>query len=285
MARRAPIFVRHRHGGAPGTGPRHPSRRVFDAAGAGAYATGNPPMPTLSIIIPAYNEERRIGAALKTVRDFAQRTGRTVELIVVDDGSADATAKRVREFDPGPVALRLLSGQPNRGKGAAVKRGMLAATGELRLMTDADFSTPLGELAKLEPWIDRGFDVVIASRSLADSILDPPQPFYRRLMGRMMILVRGSMMLRGLRDTQCGFKLFTAAAAKRIFELQTIDGFAFDVEALAIAWKLGLKIKEVGVVWRNDPDSKVRPIADSLRVFKALFEIRRRIGGLKRNDE
>ena len=238
-------------------------------------------MSKLSIVIPAYNEERRIGAALRIVRQYAQRTGRAVELIVVDDGSRDATVRLVREFEAGPLVIRLLVNERNRGKGYSVKRGMLEATGDRRLMSDTDFSTPIDELAKLEPWIAKGFDVVIASRSLPDSQVDPPQPFHRWLMGQVMILVRGSMMLRGLRDTQCGFKLFTAAAARRVFERQTIDGFAFDVEVLAIAEKLGLKIKEIGVIWRNDPDSKVRPIKDSLRVLKALVAIRRRLKHMK----
>jgi dolichyl-phosphate beta-glucosyltransferase len=234
-------------------------------------------MSKLSIVIPAYNEQRRIGRALAIVRDHAERAGRAIELIVVDDGSTDGTRRIVESFDPGPVALRLIPLERNHGKGHAVRRGMLQATGELRLMSDADFSTPLSELAKLEPWIERGFDIVIASRSLPDSILDPPQPWHRRLMGRGMILLRGSMMLRGLRDTQCGFKLFTAAAAGRLFAMQTIDGFAFDVEVLAIAERLGMRIKEIGVIWRDDRESKVRPILDSVRVVRALFEIRRRV--------
>lgn len=239
------------------------------------------PTPKLSVIIPAYNEFRRIGVALHQIREYALRHDRHIEVVVVDDGSADETAIVVSQFHSRLMTVKLLRNEPNRGKGYSVKRGMLEASGDLRLMSDADMSTPMDELDKLIGFASQGFDVVIASRSLPGAVLDPPQPPMRRMLGQVMIVVR-SLIFRGtgiaqLRDTQCGFKLFTAAAAGDVFALVENEGFAFDVEALAIADRLGYRIKEVAVMWRDDPHSTVRPIRDSVRVLKSLFTIRSRM--------
>jgi dolichyl-phosphate beta-glucosyltransferase len=151
----------------------------------------------------------------------------------------------------------VLRHEPNRGKGYAVRRGMLAAAGERRLMTDADLSTPIGELSKLEAEIDRGCDVAIGSRAVAGARIEVHQPAYREAMGRVFNRLVQALLLPGLADTQCGFKLFTAQAAEAAFAASRLDGFSFDVEALYVARRRGLRIAEVPVVWRNDAATRV----------------------------
>jgi len=210
--------------------------------------------PSLSVVVPAYNEAGRLPATLARVRAYLQGLGREHEIVVVDDGSTDTTAQVARAAGDD---VRVLRHAPNRGKGYAVRRGMLAATGARRLMTDADLSTPIEELTKLEAEIERGFDVAIASRAVAGARVEVHQPVYREAMGRLFnVLVQG-LLLRGLADTQCGFKLFTARAAEASFTPCHLDGFSFDVEALYVARRRGLRIAEVPVVWRNDTASRV----------------------------
>ncbi len=235
------------------------------------------PRPWLSIVIPAYNEADRIASGLGQARDYARQTGRSVEVIVIDDGSADRTGAFVAGLDLAPLAVRVLRNETNHGKGYAVRQGMLAATGQLVLMSDADFSTPIGEVAKLLEALERGYDVVIGSRDMPDSVLDPPQPLRRRLPAKVFRAVRRLLILRDLRDTQCGFKLFRRQAARDVFTRQRVDNFAFDIEALAIARKLGYRIKEVGVLWRNDPDSRVRPTLDAAKMLLSLLGIKWRL--------
>ncbi|MCD6303418.1 MAG: glycosyltransferase, partial [Planctomycetes bacterium] len=234
--------------------------------------------PYLSVIIPAYNEARRLGPALEQIRSYFQRTGLTAEVIVVDDGSTDGTGDVVRRFEPGPLAVRCLRNRVNRGKGYSVRRGMRRARGRLLLMTDADQSTPIWEVEKLLPLIERGAEVVIGSRDAPGSRLEPPQGWLRRAMGWVMRFARRRLMLRDIRDTQCGFKLFTRRAARAIFARQRTCGFAFDVEVLLLARRMGLAIREVGVLWRNDPDSRVRPLRDAFGMVGGLLEIWWRLG-------
>jgi len=226
--------------------------------------------PTLSVVIPAYNEARRLPATLARVHEHLAVRGVAHEILVVDDGSADATADLARAAgDP----VRVLRHEPNRGKGYAVRRGMLAATGERRLMTDADLSTPIEELARLEAEIDRGFDVAIGSRAVAGARIEVHQPAYREAMGRLFNLLVQALLLPGLADTQCGFKLFTAAAAEAAFRACRLDGFSFDVEALYVARRRGLRVAEVPIVWRNDAATRVG-LGGGSAAFADLLRIR-----------
>jgi dolichyl-phosphate beta-glucosyltransferase len=211
--------------------------------------------PDLSVVVPAYNEAVRLPPTLRRLRDWLVGSGSSHEIVVVDDGSTDGTAEAARAA--GGDRLVLLRHEPNRGKGYAVRRGMLAATGARRLMTDADLSTPIEVLPRLMAELDRGADVAIGSRAVAGARIEIHQPAYREAMGRVfngLVLV---LLLPGLHDTQCGFKLFTAGAAEAAFGRTRLDGFSFDVEALYAARRRGLRIAAVPVVWRNDAASRV----------------------------
>jgi len=224
--------------------------------------------PFLSVIIPAYNEAGRLRPTLAAIRRFLDDWGRPYEILVVDDGSADETAGRAREAG-GPVVSVLSNGR-NRGKGYSVRRGMLAATGDLRLMCDADLSTPIEEFPRLLSHLDDGHDVAIGSRALPDSKVEVRQPLYRESMGRLYNQLVRLLFLSGLHDTQCGFKLFTARAARLSFEPARLEGFSFDVETLFIAKRRGLKIAEVAVTWRNDAASRVGMARGALAFFDLL---------------
>ena len=233
--------------------------------------------PRLSVVIPAFNEADRLTPTLRRIDAWAGGYGAAVEVLVVDDGSSDGTPDLARGFAPEHVAMRVLVNEVNRGKGHSVRRGMLEAGGDVRLMCDADESTPIEEVGKLLPWVRCGYDVVIGSRDMPDSVLDPPQPRTRRLMARVFRTLRAALLLPELRDTQCGFKCFTREAARQVFEHQRTEGFAFDCEALGLAQRFGFRIKEVGVLWRNHEASKIRPLRDAPRMLRALVQIRRRL--------
>jgi dolichyl-phosphate beta-glucosyltransferase len=233
----------------------------------------------LSIIIPALNEARRLPRSLEAIRAFARGYPGRIELIVVDDGSNDETAQIPQVFETDELRVKVLINPTNRGKGFSVKRGMLEANGELLLMTDADLSTPIEEIVKLRQAIDSGCDVAIGSREMPDSRLEPPQPVYRRFMGGVFAAMRSLLLVKGFVDSQCGFKLFTRSAGKAIFEKLVTEGYAFDCEILARAVRMNLRVKEVGVVWKNDLDSRIRPIRDSARMFFSLWQIRRQLRG------
>jgi dolichyl-phosphate beta-glucosyltransferase len=226
--------------------------------------------PDLSIVIPAYNEARRLPETLALLRRWLGSTTLRTEIVVVDDGSTDGTAEAAR--GRGGEGISLLRHEPNRGKGYAVRRGMLAATGGRRLMTDADLSTPIEELPRLMRELDHGAEVAIGSRAVAGARIEIHQPAYREAMGRIFNRLVRFLLLPGLQDTQCGFKLFTARAAQEVFGACRLDGFSFDVEALFVARRRGLGIAEVPVVWRNDEASRVSlgggglAFADLLRI-------------------
>ncbi|MFQ6096723.1 MAG: dolichyl-phosphate beta-glucosyltransferase [Armatimonadota bacterium] len=240
--------------------------------------TGSPdcPHPELSIIIPAYNEEERLGPTLDSVIGFADAHGLDCEIIVVDDGSTDATADvahRRAEDDP---RVRLVRNAENRGKGYSVRHGVQEARGRFILFSDADNSTPPEEMPKLLSRLgEEGYDVAIGSRALKESVLEVRQPFYREYMGRTFnLIVRGLARL-PFRDTQCGFKAFKAECARRLFARQTVERFSFDVEILYLAvHKFGYRVAEVPVRWINSPRSRVHPIFDSLRMLRDVFRIR-----------
>lgn len=220
----------------------------------------------LSVIIPAYNEEKRLPKTLAAVKDYLAKQAYSYEIIVVDAGSSDRTADIAREF-----AVRLVEVKNSRGKGQAVKEGIMAARGDFRLFTDADNSTSMDQVEKMWPYFNNSYDVVIGSRDIKGAILKPPQPFLRKyILGKGFRLLRKLIVgLWDIQDTQCGFKCFSAKATLDIFPKITIMGFSFDAEALILARKFEYKIKEMPVTWINDLESKVRPG----HVIKMLSEL------------
>ncbi|HAW11878.1 MAG: dolichyl-phosphate beta-glucosyltransferase [Candidatus Dormibacteria bacterium] len=231
----------------------------------------------LSVIVPAFDEATRLPATLQALRvylDGAGEEAEAYEVIVVDDGSRDGTAELAEQVAAGWPQLRVLRQLENRGKGAAVQAGMLAARGELRLFTDADLSTPITELAKLRPLIEGTTAVAIGSRALADSRVEVHQPLGRELMGRTYNRMLQLLVLPGLQDTQCGFKLFTGEAAVACFGPLRTAGFGFDAEVLQRARRLGWTIAEVGVVWRHAENSRVSPLRDSVGTLLDLIRLR-----------
>jgi dolichyl-phosphate beta-glucosyltransferase len=232
---------------------------------------------TLSVVIPAYNESGRIERTLAAVTGYLRRHFDHWELVVVDDGSTDDTAAVVQDFaarDPASAGrVRLVANPKNLGKGGAVRRGVLEAALEWVLVSDADLSTPIEELSKLAAHSGEA-PVVIGSRGMAASQILRRQPLYRELMGRGFNVLVQCAALPGISDTQCGFKLFRRSAAVAVFSRLTIEGFGFDVEALWLARRLGFEIREVPVVWLDDPATKVRPLRDAWRMAGDLARVR-----------
>jgi dolichyl-phosphate beta-glucosyltransferase len=221
-------------------------------------------------VIPAYNEERRIPGALEDLARYLEAHPLDLEVLVVDDGSIDRTAGRAEEMGRQlGLPLRVLRLPANRGKGAAVRAGVLAASGASVLVSDADFSTPIGEWEKLAA---TGAAVAIGSRALDDSLVKLRQPFFRQLSGKLFNRLVRLLAVPGIQDTQCGFKLFSTQAGRAVFERTKVDRFAFDVEALLIARHLGYRIVEVPVLWFNSDDSRVS-LLGGLHAFLDLFRI------------
>jgi dolichyl-phosphate beta-glucosyltransferase len=227
----------------------------------------------VSVVIPAYNEAARVGPGLRRAAEYLTARGTGYEILVVDDGSRDETAAVAER--QGARVVRL---PRNRGKGAAVRTGLQAAVGERVLISDADFSTPVEELAKLEERL-QGADLVVGSRALQESRIVERQPLYREMMGKIFNLLIRALGVRGFHDTQCGFKLLRGTAARALCPALTIDGFAYDVELIWLAQRAGLRVEEVGVVWANSPDSRVDPIRSSLGMIRDVLLIRWRHRG------
>ena len=226
----------------------------------------------LSIVIPAYNEERRLPGTLEAIADHLKGQAYTAEIIVVENGSTDRTADVVREFARQHPAARLLI-SPRRGKGLAVMVGMLAARGAYRFLCDADLSMPIEELVRFVPPALEGYGVAIGSReALGARRYD--EPLYRHIMGRVFNGLVKLVAVPGLEDTQAGFKCFTAAVAQDVFTFQTMEGFGFDVEVLFIARKRGYRIVEVPIQWYYRADSRVRVVSDTLRMFRDVLMVR-----------
>ncbi len=212
----------------------------------------------LSVIIPAYNEEKRLPETLLDMNRYLSKQDYEYEIIVVSDGSKDKTAEVTNELRPKIKGLKLIDNKKNHGKGFVVRQGLLEARGEIRLFSDADNSTSINQIEKAIPWIERGFDIVIGSRDIKGAILDPPQSRLRIFLGNgFNLMVQALIGLWGVWDTQCGFKVFSAKAAEDILPRCKIDGFAFDPEILIVGRKLGYKIKEIPVRWINKAESKV----------------------------
>lgn len=229
---------------------------------------------SISVVIPAFNEENRIGATIRKIYDYLKEKSETFEIIVVDDGSSDNTVDVVRNVSERIKNIKLISNGTNKGKGFTVKNGILNSACSLVLISDADLSTPIEEVENFLAWIDNGYDIVIGSRGLEESEILKKQPWYRQSMGKTFNKMVKILVLGDFNDTQCGFKLFKSGAAKKVFSLSKIDGFAFDVEILFIAKKIGYRTKEVPVRWINSPHSKVRIMRDSLKMFFDLLRIR-----------
>lgn len=228
----------------------------------------------LSVIIPAYNEEKRLPKTLEEIDKYLKRQNYSYEIIVVSDGSTDRTCEVVENLKSKIANLRLICEKINRGKGYGVKIGMLNAKGKYRLFTDADNSTPIEQVEKIWPEFEKDFDIVIGSRDIKGAILDPPQNLFRRFVGEGFKLLRKIIVgLWEIEDSQCGFKCFTQRAAENIFPKCKIDRFAFDPEILLIGKKLGYKIKEIPVYWKNDPASKVK-LKSMMKMALDLIKIR-----------
>jgi dolichyl-phosphate beta-glucosyltransferase len=231
----------------------------------------------LSIIIPAYNEEKRLSRTLARIRDYfasAQARGRKIEIVVVDDGSTDGTARVVRELSREMTCLRLVSNGANRGKGYSVRHGMREARGRVALFTDADLSSPIEESQKLFAAIEAGNEVAIGSRAIDRALVEVHQPPLREIAG---IIFNGFVKLfTGLpfKDTQCGFKAFLRERSKVIFEQQRIERFGFDPEILFLAQRHGLRSIEVPVRWAHDKASSIHVFRDSVQMFGDLLFLR-----------
>ena len=227
----------------------------------------------LSIVIPAYNEARRLGRTLPRVLEYAAALGDSAEVIVVDDGSTDGTAEVAAGLARGRPRVSVLRGAVNRGKGASVRRGVLAAREDEIVFTDADLSAPIEEVAKLRAGLAEAYDIAIGSRRLDASDVRVRQPWLRGLAGRGFSRLVSLCFLPGIHDSQCGFKAFRRPAAAALFARQRLDGYAFDVEVLWLARRLGYRVVEVPIVWRDDPETHLRLVRDSLGMLLELARL------------
>lgn len=229
----------------------------------------------LSVIIPAYNEEKNILINLEKLYSYLSNKNYEYEVILVDDGSRDNTVNLALKSTLNKLnRLILLQNESNKGKGYSVRRGILNSKGKYVLFTDADFSTPPQEIDKLFSYINRGFDIVIGSRNKPRSCILERQPFKRELFGKIFNILVRVIVIKDFSDTQCGFKLFKGDVIRKLAKYLKINGFCFDVEILYLAKKSNLKIIEVGVIWKNSLDSKVKVLKSSIDMLLSLFKIR-----------
>jgi dolichyl-phosphate beta-glucosyltransferase len=265
------VFNKLSHEPSPVLIMAHPSKRI-----------------TLSIILPAYNEQERLPPYLTSITRYLSQRGDSYEILVVDDGSRDETVQRVRQFAVDAPAVRLIRFPDNRGKGAAVRAGMLAAHGTLRLMADADGATPIQEIERLEHALIEGTDLAIGSRFLGsrDRQYRVQARWHRTVLGNGFNRMAQQLGLEGITDTQCGFKLFRKRVAEDLFSVARIDGYGFDLELLYVARRRDYRIAEVPINWMDQPGSKVRVFLDGLRMFRELLAVRRHAAqGLYRRPE
>ena len=228
----------------------------------------------LSIIIPAFNEARRIESSLDKIVVYLDKQSYKSEVLVVVDGSQDQTLTRVSRAALWRQYINVLDNRVNRGKGFAVRRGMLSARGDYLLFTEADLPTPIDQVERLMKELEGGSDVAIGSRALPESEVTAHYGWWHRPMRGVFTSVARLMLLRGIRDPMCGFKLFPRAVALNIFPRQSVRGFAFDVEVLRIARRNGYRVAEAAVSWGHHPDTKVRPVVDYLRMYADLLRIK-----------
>jgi dolichyl-phosphate beta-glucosyltransferase len=232
----------------------------------------------LSIVIPAYNEAARLGPTLERILGYLAGQKIAAEVLVVDDGSTDRTAAVAESFAGRGVVL--LRQDRNRGKGAALRSGVVASRGAAVLLVDADLSTPIEDLERLRPYL-AGAELVLGSRAVPGANILQHQPIYRELMGRTFNLLIRAVGVRGFHDTQCGFKLLDGEAARQLFADLSVDRFAYDVELVWLARRRGYRIAEVGVTWANSPHSSVDPLKDSARMIWDIVVMRLRHRGRK----
>lgn len=230
---------------------------------------------TLTVVVPAYNEEKRLGATLKRMLAYFDEQGSPFEILVVDDGSTDGTAGLVETISACRKEVQLVSYKANRGKGYAVRQGMLAGRGERLLLSDADLATPIEEVEKLIAKLNAGYDIAIGSRDVQGSELIKHQSILRELGGKTFNKLVQLIAVPGIHDTQCGFKLFTRGAAQSVFSRCTVDHFAFDVEVLFVAIRVfGFRVAETPIRWAHQEGSSVVFWRDAFRMAKTLFKIR-----------
>jgi dolichyl-phosphate beta-glucosyltransferase len=230
--------------------------------------------PDLSVIIPAYNEESRIAPTVRDIVGFCRAGGRAFEVILVDDGSRDGTTAVARVLSEEFPELRVIRLAANHGKGYAVRTGVVNAIGRLVLFADADGATPIGEIERLESALESGVDIAVGSRALRDTDVQVQAKLYRHLMGRTFHLLVEWLADGGVKDTQCGFKLFRSTVAQDLFSRMRMNGFSFDVEVLVMARRRGYRVAEIPVNWTHRPGSKVRLTLDSLQMAADLVRIR-----------
>jgi dolichyl-phosphate beta-glucosyltransferase len=248
-----------------------------------SFKQGHQDKLDLSIIIPAYNEELRLPGFLKDVLSYLDTSGILAEVIIVDDGSKDKTAEVVNKFIDKDNRVRLLIQDPNQGKGAAVKRGILEAAGKFAIYADADGATPISEIDKFLPYMMSNSEIIIGSRKAGSSEVDRSRKGVRALMGIFFYKIVNLFAVPGIQDTQCGFKMFRCDIGKKIFERAQENGWAFDVELLYLAQLFGYTIHEVPVNWHEVDGSKVNPLVDSMKMLVAIFRIRSVHGGFFNN--
>jgi glycosyltransferase involved in cell wall biosynthesis len=227
----------------------------------------------LSVIIPAYNEEKRISKTLISVAQFLQQQIYLSEILVVVDGATDNTLTVLKNLQKQILNLKVVENSENHGKGWVVKQGMLEASGDIRVFMDADNSTTINEIKKFLPYFEKGFDIVIGSRRIEGANIAKKQPWVRDLQGSIFRFIVHIFVPLGVTDSQCGFKAFSAKATKQIFSLQCIYRWAFDVEILAIARKFKLKIQEAPVTWVNDEESHVK-FSGKIKMLLEVLQIR-----------
>lgn len=248
--------------------------------------------PYLSVVLPAYNEAESIRDTLIAMRTFLEDQGYAYQVIVAADGD-DTTPEIAREVAKEWPELQVTSERGRHGKGHGLRRGMALADGQVVGFLDADYKTPIDEFAKLRPWLGEGYDVVVGSRALAESRIDVKQPWYRQIGSKVFgVGMHAVIGLNHIRDTQCGFKFFTRHAAEELFGRARIDGYMCDVELLWLAEKLGYRMKEVGIRWRDDGDSRlelfrgnVRNVVDLLRIRFHSYERSPVVAGIRQERE
>ena len=228
----------------------------------------------LSVIIPAYNEEKRLPKTLEAIDAYLKNQSYNYEIVVVSDGSEDKTAEVVENLKSKIASLRLIDNKENHGKGFVVRQGMMEALGEYRIFTDADNSTSIDQIEKMWPEFEKGYDIVVGSRDTKGAVLNPSQPAFRIVVGDIFRLLRQIICdVWEILDTQCGFKGFKKEAVEKIFPKCQIDRFAFDPEILVLAKRMGYKIKEIPINWKNDLESKVK-FKSMVKMFVDLIKIR-----------